>query len=392
LEQVMNCFKAVVLLLVLIGTALSVCVLASDGSPANLSTEIKPGHWAKYVGSYPNDEYEWIQISVVNVQGSNINATMTYDIRYPHKVAQSGNYPIYERSINIDVATGSGNIFLFFVPVDLSLGDTVPVPPDYQSMNISGNAVENYAGLERAVVYAEYTEMPWLGEGTLHWDRETGILVELYVRVRDRLGQLSPSFSSLKLVETNIWSMSLLDWIATNSMFLILAPASAALQIGLLLMLIKRRECKIRVTRPRAGIVMMAVGLLLLAVGVAYLSNFEQAVFSLGFVLALVFLVVGVLVYTGFWAGNNNRINIGVVMMSLAVVLFANAFACAMYREIGALVPVTVVRAFFSARALDYMANVEVVFLRPYAWLVTPLGSIAISLFAIGLMRKFYKY
>ncbi len=388
----MNCFKAVVLLLVFIGAVLSVCVLTSDGSPANPSTEIKPGHWAKYVGSYPNDEYEWIQISVTDVQGTNINATMTYDIRYPYKVTQSGNYPLFKRVINIDLATGSGNIFLLFIPANLSLGDTVPVPTDYQRLSINGTAVENYAGLERATVYAEYTELPWFGEGKLYWDHETGLLVELYARVRDKWGNLSPSFSSLKLIETNIWSMNWLDWIAANSMFLILAPASVVLEIGLLFMLIKTRKATPRVTRPRAGISMLALGLLLLVIGVAHLSSFDQAIFSLSFVFALVFLAVGVLLYTGLWAGNNNRISMGVVLMSLAVVLFANAGACTMYRQIGALVPSMAVRSIFSASSTQQGANVEVVFFHPYAWLAMPLASIAISLAAIGLFKNFHKY
>jgi hypothetical protein len=380
-------FKAVALILFLTAAVspnyFLICVSGSE----NLIGTVETGHWVKYIGSYPNDEYEWIQVYVSNVEGTRIKATMTYDIRFPYKVTQSGNFPQYQRPVNIDYANGSGNIFLYFIPPNLEVGDAVPVPPGYENLTIDSIAVGEYAGLKRTTVSATYTKMPWLGEGTLYWDQETGVLVELYARVRDSHGNLSPSFSSLKLIETNIWSMSLSDWLATNFVFLILAPASVALQICLLLMLIKTRGTTSRVTRPRAGAVLIVIGLLLLAIGIAYLSSFEQMIFSLSFVFALVFLAVGVMMYSGIWAENNLKINAGVVLISLALILAGNSVACAMYREVGALVPSMAVRALFRQ-----VADVEVVFFHPYGWLATPLASIAISFAAVGIFKNFHKY
>jgi predicted membrane channel-forming protein YqfA (hemolysin III family) len=250
-------------------------------------------------------------------------------------------------------------------------------------MHVQGARSEEYAGVNRTIVYTEYSEAPWMGEGTLCWDEQTGLLVEIFVKVG------SSYYPSLRLVETNLWSKSLIDRIAADLPFIALAPLSSALQIGLLILLIRKQEPQFKVTRPRAGTILLIIGLLQLMIGTMSFTLFSQTVFSLSFVLGLVFLIVGVLIYSGIWVGTNLKINVGVVLVSLAVVLVGNAAVCAVYREVGALVPsVEVRRAGWTI--ITETSNLEVVFHYPYAWLASPLLWIGFSLAIAGIFMNFY--
>jgi small basic protein len=345
---------------------------------------LDPGDWARYTGSFPNDEYEWMMISVVAVDDGVVNASLSYDLRYPYKLTWNGQIPQqYQRYITIHVAGGYDNLFLWLIPAGLDVGDSVPVPSTYPQLTINGTTSQEFCGSNRTVVYTTYTEMPWGGQSAEYWDKETGLLLGVYAKVGN------PSFPSLRLIDTNIWSNSLLNQISANSVFITLAAASVILQVCMLLALIRTRRINTRVTRPNAGKALMGIGAALFVVALANLTSFNQTVFSISAVLSLVFIVDGVLIYGGTWAGDNLGMDVGVILFSLSLILFANAAVCVMYREVGALVPQMRDADTYgiSRRAT---ATLDAIMLFPYAWLASPLAAIGFALVVAGIFKSFY--
>jgi len=411
-------FFKTTLTLLFIAVILSGPFLAYAYKPEISTVGIKPGDWARYVGSHPQEEYEWMLVSIWNVEGTRLNVSLSYDVRYPYKMKVHGYYPSqYQRSLTIDVASGKNNLFLFFIPANLNAGDIIPMPSDYPKLSVNGTDLREYAGSERMVVYASSSTMPWLYAAspnlpcTLYWDRETGLLVEIFAE----LGGIS--FSSLRLIETNIWSINFLDWIATNFVFVALVAASITLPTSLLLIfVIKRKIAKgsaIEVQPKREpdeetystfrqtlallyyflyqhmGIALMGIGFLLFVIGVMNLTIHKQVFSSFSFVFALVSFVVGVLVHSGAWAGNRHKIDVGAILLSVSVILLGITTVCAMYREIGALVPYREIVGFGAmSRTVKGFFTIEIVFLCPYAWLVSPLAHVAISLAVCGIFFK----
>ena len=46
---------------------------------------IRQGDWAKYIGSLPCEEYEWIHLSFLRVKGYLVNISMRYDLRWQYR-------------------------------------------------------------------------------------------------------------------------------------------------------------------------------------------------------------------------------------------------------------------------------------------------------------------
>jgi hypothetical protein len=325
-----------------------------------------------------------MMISIVGLDEGVVNASLSYDLRYPYKLTVNGQIPQqYQRYITIHVAGGYDNLFLWLVPAGLNVGDNVPVPFTYPRLTINGTTSQEYCGSNRTVVYTAYTEMPWGGQSAEYWDKETGLLLGVSAKVGN------PSFPSLRLIDTNIWSNSLLNQISANSVSITLAAASVILQVGLLLALIKTRRIKSKVARPNVGRILMGIGAALFIVAITNLTSFNQTVFSISTVLSIVFIVDGALVYGGNWAGNNLGMDVGVILFSLSLILFANAAVCVMYREVGALVPQMRDADTYgiSRRAT---ATLDAIMLFPYAWLASPLAAIGFALVVAGIFKSFY--
>jgi hypothetical protein len=370
--------------LLLLAAFLPTYFVVSTCKAENSRITLNPGEWARYAGSFPNDEYEWMMISIVRVDEGVVNASLSYDLRYPYKLTENGQIPQqYQRYITIDVAGGYNNLFLWLIPAGLNVGDNVPVPSSYPRLTINGTTSQEFCGSNRTVLYTAYTEMPWGGQSAEYWDKETGLLLGVYAKVGN------PSFPSLRLIDTNIWSNSLLNQISANSVFITLAVASVILQVGLLLALIKTRRIDARVTRPNAGKILMGIGAALFVVAITNLTSFNQTIFSISAVLSIVFIVDGVLVYGGTWAGNNLGMDVGVILFSLSLILFANAAVCVMYREVGALVP-QMRDADTYGISSRRTATLDAIMLFPYAWLASPLAAMGFALVVAGIFKSFY--
>jgi hypothetical protein len=220
----------------------------------------------------------------------------------------------------------------------------------------------------------------------VYWDKESGLLVEVVATI-DGI-----SVSSLKLTETNVWSMSLVEWLAANYLFTALVVICVTLPLSALVIFTKRAKKEFqKVSRPNMGRVLMGVGILSFIIGILNLTAFNQVVSSSGFALAPIFFVSGMLIYSGAWAttvGNKVVIDVGTLLIALSVVLFGMIAACAMYREIGAWVPYTETESPRPLPSPMAITVIEGVFLYPYAWLVAPLATILVCLAASGLFYK----
>jgi len=413
--------KASLMLLLTVGI-LSSCFLICAQAQTNPAVGIKAGDWAKYVGSFPYEEYEWVHVSVSDIEGTKVKISVSFNLRPPYKMSLHpepghGYYPShYQTSQTIDVASGMNNLLLFFIHANSSVGDSIPVPSTYPKLIVNGTDLKEYAGLERTVVYASSSNMPCGGEGIFYWDRETGLLVEILAKIGNSY------FSSLRLIETNIWSISLMDWMMRNYVFIALIVVSMAFLMIVSLTLVKRMktvkwnmkevhpsrklieepnsplkqavESLHHFFRPHLGKMLIGVGLSLLGMGITNFTVFNQVVSSLSFVFAVVFFIIGLLVHTEAWAGNRLKIDVGVIMLSLSVILISVAAVCALYRELGAQVPYKEYSMTWGMlrNAVREYTKIEDVFLYPYAALASPLATVAFCLALYGIFFKiFYK-
>jgi hypothetical protein len=357
-----------------------VLVAPCFSKPHDPGVRVKPGDWAKYIGSFPYEEYEWMLVSIVSVYGTRVNLSLSYGIRYPYRMSESGySLSQHQRFIQTDVESGLGNLFLLLIPCNLTVGDIIPGPPLYPKLIVNGVESKEYAGLNRAVISATYSNISWYGDGILYWDKESGLLVEILAKV----GNLY--VSSLRLVETDIWSVDLMHWITKNLMFLVLGPVSVILHVVLLLMLVRKPETSYRVTHPRMGKVLISVGLLLLVNGTVHFTLFDQLVSCVSIAFSFVFFVVGVLIHTGAWANRTFKVDVGTILMSLSVTLLGSFVACAIYREMGAVIPYLEIVGI--THPLFYL-KLETVFLYPHAWLASLLAMFALSFFMCGILFK----
>jgi hypothetical protein len=357
-----------------------VLVAPCFSKPHDPRVRVKPGDWAKYIGSFPYEEYEWMLVSIVSVYGTRVNLSLSYGIRYPYRMSESGySLSQHQRFIQTDVESGLGNLFLLLVPCNLTVGDIIPGPSLYPKLIVNGVESKEYAGLNRAVISATYSNISWYGDGILYWDKESGLLVEILAKV----GNLY--VSSLRLVETVIWPIDLMNWITNNLVFLFLGPMSVTLHVVLLLMSVRKPETSYRVTDPRMGKILIGVGLLLLVNGLAHFSFFDQFVSSLYIAFSFVFLVVGVLIHSGAWANRAFKMDVGTILISLSVTLIGSFVACAIYREMGAVVPYTEIVGITHPQL--YL-KLETVFLYPHAWLASLLAIVALSFFMCGVLFK----
>ena len=402
----MQICKAILMHLFFIGVLSSCFLTSSAQKPEVSSIGVKQGDWAKYIGSVPQEEYEWIYISVLSIKETEVNISFSYDLRPPYRFGQK-----HQRFQTIDIANGRGNIFLFFIPTNLTVGDMIPQSSFYPQLKVNGIDSREYAGINRTILYSSSPNMPWGSEGTLYWDKETGLLVEIIAKIGNA------SFSSLRLMETNIWSAGLTERMMHGYMLIILTVVSTAF-LAIILLMIKKRGRKVNLDEKGIvvnrklleesdsilehmaefyhyhlslylGKILIAFGLLLFGVGIANFTLFNQTIFSVSLVFAVTFLVIGVLIHTGAWAGNRFKVDIGVTLISLSVILFSITTVCAIYREIGALVPYRQIGEIGPVRrAIKDILTIEVVFLYPYGWLVSPLATVSLCLAIYGILFK----
>jgi hypothetical protein len=378
---------------------LSTFLLAGSSATLAASNEVPPsgirqGDWAKYIGSPPCEEYEWIHLSFLQVKGYLVNISMRYYLRWQHRTTENyGYWPDHPRFVSIDVKNGIGSSFLFLTPPNLTVRDTVPAPVDYANLTIEGMETRKYAGTNRTVIYARYLNLvrpnaDFNVEGIFYWDRETGLLVEHVVNVE------SFYVTSQELTETSLWSPDLINLVIDNSVVMVLLVSAGAASTSFTIFVFRtRRKISFKVTHPNLGKVFVALAFIPVA-GVTTMSNYGQVVSSLSFGLVPLFFVAGILVYSGGWVclkRDKPVVDLDIIMIASAVIMAGVMIGSATYRELGAIVPYLQDENFFSpyirVKAKTY-AVLDGVFFYPYSWLASTLGNIAFCLAAVGFCYK----
>ncbi len=347
-----------------------------------------------YFGAPPSEEYEWLQISVLQIEGTVVDLEYHYDLRARFRLQATVNFPDHPHFVSIDVADGTGNSFFFLIPRNLTVGDPVPVAQDHAPLKIEGVERRKYAGAERTVVYASFSNMTisyaeFKTAGRYYWDKETGLLVERIATVGDF------DMTCQKLTGTSMWSLDLRYWMVDNYPIVIMVSfILGALSISTAILMRVRKKISYRVTHTNVGATLLAVGIALLVTSLLSLTTFGQVISSLSLTFAPFFLVGGVLAYTGGWVAlrkDKLAIDLGIVLVAGAIVLSGVGAACATYREVGAVVPYideTSTSATVFGHPLTTYTSFSVVFFYPYSWFSSVFFNVIICLAAVGIFCK----
>ena len=387
-------FRKVASVLLLVMFSVSWCS-AVAASPIGASVVgARQGDWAMYVGAPPSEEHEWIQISVLQIEGTVVDLEYHYDLRARFRVQATVNFPDHPHFVSIDVADGTGNSFFFLILRNLTVGDPVPVSQDHAPLKIEGVERRKYAGAERTVVYASFSNMSvsyaeFKTAGRYYWDKETGLLVERIATVGDF------DMTCQKLTGTSMWSLDLRYWMVDNyPVVIMLVFILGALSISTAILMGVRKRISYRVTHTNVGTALLAAGIALLATSLLSLTTFDQVISSLSLTFAPFFLVSGVLAYTGAWATLRKDklvIDVGIVLIAGAIILCGVGAACATHREVGAIVPyIDETRQSASVRGhpLTAYSSFSVVFFYPYSWFSSVFFNVIICLAAVGIFCK----
>jgi hypothetical protein len=185
---------------------------------------IKAGDWIKVTytitGLPAGQRYaEWLKLEFLSVEGT--NATVRATLGISDGTEQTGTGPV-------DVVSSGGVPGLpgIVVPANLTTGDSVYIA-GYGNVTIEGEATRTYAGANRTVVYAGFSQNET--QLTYYWDKLTGVMVGK--------SSTSPGITATaKATETNMWEaitvrMPWWPWIIV-----------AVVAVGLTILLVRRRR------------------------------------------------------------------------------------------------------------------------------------------------------
>jgi len=135
---------------------------------------IKAGDWIKYdytFTGWPAGQLypEWLKLEFLSVNGTVANVRVTVHISDGTEQSDSGP---------IDVGAGSDvpGLAGIAIPTNRTTGDSVYIV-GYGNLAIEGEAIRTYAGSDRTVVYAGFSQNET--QATYYWDKLTGVMVEL---------------------------------------------------------------------------------------------------------------------------------------------------------------------------------------------------------------------
>jgi hypothetical protein len=154
---------------------------------------IKAGDWIKLTynttGWPAGQPYpEWLKLEFLSLNGTIVDVRAAVHISDGSEQSDSGP---------VDVASGSEvpGLAGIVISANRTAGDSVYVV-GYGNVAIEGEATRTYAGTDRTVVYAGFSQNET--QVTYYWDKLTGVMVEI--------SSSSPSISgTVKATETNMW-------------------------------------------------------------------------------------------------------------------------------------------------------------------------------------------
>lgn len=184
-------------------------MIAGGLALANLSFGGKSGDWIEYSlqesGLLDSEAAKQVRMDFLAVSGTNVTVYITYE----SSPLGMGTTTTFDLTTQDDFAMG---VFFtartYFIPGGLSQGDSVYLGSGIGTKNITGEATKSYFGVNRGVIYANFTDVTG-SNYTLYWDQQTGVLTE---GVKSS-GDLS---DSVMISSTNMWGVELawLLWIS----------------------------------------------------------------------------------------------------------------------------------------------------------------------------------
>jgi hypothetical protein len=154
---------------------------------------IKAGDWIKItynITGWPAGQpyAQWLKLEFLSLNGTVANVRATVHISNGSEQSDSGP---------VDVVSGSEvpGLAGIAISANRTTGDSVYIV-GYGNVAIEGEATRTYAGANRTVVYAGFSQNET--HVTYYWDKLTGVMVEL--------SSTSPGISgTAKATETNMW-------------------------------------------------------------------------------------------------------------------------------------------------------------------------------------------
>jgi len=154
---------------------------------------IKAGDWIKltynFTGWPAGQPYaDWLTLEFLSLNGTVANVQGTLHMSDGTEQSNTGS---------LDIVSGSQvpGVGGAAVSANLTAGDYVYVP-DYGKVTIEGEATRTYAGVNRTVVYAGFSQNE--AQVTYYWDKLTGVVVEASSTSPD-------TTATAKATETNMW-------------------------------------------------------------------------------------------------------------------------------------------------------------------------------------------
>jgi len=154
---------------------------------------IKVGDWVEFEYTFigwPADQTypERLKLEFISVEGTIVTVRFTQHLSDGTEQSDTATVDI---ASNIEVRELGGIV----IPADRTIGDSVYIA-GYGNATIENETTKTYAGANRTVVYTSF--WPAEAEVTYHWDKLTGVMVEL--------DSTSPDFTAIaKVAATNMW-------------------------------------------------------------------------------------------------------------------------------------------------------------------------------------------
>jgi hypothetical protein len=154
---------------------------------------IKAGDWIKLtynITGWPAGQpyAEWLKLEFLSINGTIANVRATVHISTGTEQSDSGP---------VDVVSGSEvpGLAGIVISANRTTGDSIYIV-GYGNLAIEGEATRTYAGANRTVVYAGFSQNET--QVTYYWDKLTGVMVEI--------SSTSPGITgTAKATETNMW-------------------------------------------------------------------------------------------------------------------------------------------------------------------------------------------
>jgi hypothetical protein len=152
---------------------------------------IKAGDWIKLEYSYVPAQLtypEWFKVEFTNIEGTIVTVRFTQHMSDGTEQSDT---------VSVDIVYGIEvyEIAAIAIPANRTIGDPVYMA-DYGIVTIEGETTKTYAGGNRTVVCANFTQNET--RVTYCWDKLTGVMVEV--------SSTSPGFTATaSATETNMW-------------------------------------------------------------------------------------------------------------------------------------------------------------------------------------------